>query len=47
MKFDVLHSRMPHDSIQGQGQGHENLTLINTSIFKVSSASCNGSWQMT
>jgi len=40
---------MPHDPIQGQGQGHETFIVRNSSIFKtiISSGIFNVSWQMT
>jgi len=39
---------MPHDLIQGQGQGHETLKLGNSSVFKVYLLRIYcGSWQMT
>ena len=31
----VMHDGMPHDPIQGQGQGHETFKVRNSSIFKI------------
>jgi len=42
-----MHDGMPYDPIQGQGQGHETFKIRNFSIFKISSAIFNVSWQMT
>ena len=41
----VMHDGMPYDPIQGQG--HETFKVWNSSIFKISSAIFNESWQMT
>jgi len=30
-----MHDGMPYDPIQGQGQGHETIKVINSSIFKI------------
>jgi len=39
-----MHDGMQYDPIQGQGQGHEPLTVGNSAI---SSSIYNGGWQMT
>jgi len=42
----VMHDSMPHDPIQGQGQGASEVPKI--ALFKlISSATYSGSWQMT
>ena len=40
-----MHEGMPYDPIQGQG--HETFKVRNSSIFTISSAIFNVSWQMT
>ena len=40
-----MHDCMPYDPIQGQG--HETFKVRNSSIFNISSAIFNVSWQMT
>jgi len=41
-----MHDSMPHDPIQGQGQGASEVPKI--ALFKlISSATYSGSWQMT
>jgi len=40
-----MHDGMPYDPIQGQN--HETFKVRNSSIFKISSAIFNVSWQMT
>jgi len=43
-----MHDRMPYGPIQGEGQGHMALKVINSSIFKIYLLrQFQGSWQMT
>jgi len=42
-----MHDGIPYGRIQGQGQGHEPLKVWIPSIFNISSAIYNGSWQVT
>jgi len=43
----VIHDGMPCGPIQGEGQGHVSLKVRNSSVFDISSAIFNGSWQIT